>query len=465
MASRHDVPHGGTAPGPARPSPHPDRRAFLRAGTAAAGLGAAAGLVGCAGASGADAPMEFWQFYSPVDQKDPNLVAQDRWFRTAIQRWQDGGGRPVKPVYIPGYTDPTNTRLVTAFASGSGPDIFLISPGDFLRYYNGGVLEDLTPYMSQEAIDDYYPEAMATRSVDGHIYGLPMEQEPLAMFYDIASFEKAGLSEGDLPTSWDQMLELGRKLTGGERAGLVFETLPGYYQNFTFYPWLWQGDGDVIDVRTQRPIFDSDAGIQALGMFREAVQSGAAPRTRPANGDIVGAMTSGYAAMWQGGIFDVEALHQNAPDYEYGIFPLPAPPGGESVTALGGWAWCVNARGRDPEAAAKFTVEVMGSMSKDSVDGAVEWNGKAKGNIPARKSVTKKIGNTGAFEEPILQQFRDQVLPTGRAEPRFPPVIYKAVSNAIQKCQLDGADPAEQAATAQDAIESYLETYQGGDLL
>ena len=30
-----------------------------------------------------------------------------------------------------------------------GPDIFIISPGDFLRYYNGGVLLDLTPFMEQ----------------------------------------------------------------------------------------------------------------------------------------------------------------------------------------------------------------------------------------------------------------------------------------------------------------------------
>ncbi|MFC7456151.1 ABC transporter substrate-binding protein [Brachybacterium sp. GCM10030267] len=453
---------------PASREPLLSRRNLLRGGAAtAAGAGGALTIGGCgsAGGAGASDPMQFWQFYAPIDQQDPNLVAQNDWFLNVLKTWEDAGGRPVEPVYIPGYTDPTNTRLVTAFASGAGPDIFLISPGDFLRYYNGGVLVDLAPYMSQEAIDDFYPQALATRTVGDGIYGLPMEQEPLAIFYDVATFEEHGLSEGDLPTTWDEMLELGKRMTGGERAGLVLETLPGYYQNFTFYPWLWQAGGDVIDVESQRPVFDSEAGIQALQLFQDAITSGAAPRTRPANGDIVSALTGGYAAMWQGGIFDVEALRQNAPDYEYGVFSLPAPPGGEPVTTLGGWAWCVNARGRDPEAAAQLTVEVMGSMSQDSIDAGVQWNGVAKGNIPARTSVTEAIGDTGAFEELILQQFRDEILPTGRAEPRFPPVIYKAVSNAIQATQLGGADPAEEAATAQDAIESYLETYEGGPLL
>ena len=442
------------------------RRRLLTTGAAA--LGGAAGastLSSCALGGGSQEPLQFWQFYAPVDQQDPNLLAQSQWFLDRIAEWEAAGERPIEPVYIPGYTDPTNTRLTTAFASGNGPDIFLISPGDFLRYYNGGVLEDLTPYMDEEAIADFYPQALATRTVDGRIYGLPMEQEPLAIFYDVAAFEEQGLSEADLPTTWEQMLELGRQMTGGERAGLVFETLPGYYQNFTFYPWLWQSGGDVIDTDTQTPIFSGDAAVQALSLFQDAIATGAAPRTRPANGDIVSAMTGGYAAMWQGGIFDVAALAQNAPDYEYGIFALPAPPGGETATCLGGWAWCVNSRGKDPEAAARFTVEVMGSMRQESIDAGVEWNGVAKGNIAARASVTEAIGDSGAFEDPILQQFRDEILPSGRAEPRFPPVIYKAVSNAIQSTMLGGADPVRQAEIAQSAIESYLETYEGGPLL
>ena len=445
---------------------HLSRRRLLT--TSAAALGGAAGastLSSCALGGGSQEPLQFWQFYAPVDQQDPNLLAQSQWFLDRIAEWEAAGERPIEPVYIPGYTDPTNTRLTTAFASGNGPDIFLISPGDFLRYYNGGVLEDLTPYMDEEAIADFYPQALATRTVDGRIYGLPMEQEPLAIFYDVAAFEEQGLSEADLPTTWEQMLELGRQMTGGERAGLVFETLPGYYQNFTFYPWLWQSGGDVIDTDTQTPTFSGDAAVQALSLFQDAIATGAAPRTRPANGDIVSAMTGGYAAMWQGGIFDVAALAQNAPDYDYGIFSLPAPPGGETTTCLGGWAWCVNARGKDPEAAARFTVEVMGSMRQESIDAGVEWNGVAKGNIAARASVTEAIGDSGAFEDPILQQFRDEILPSGRAEPRFPPVIYKAVSNAIQSTMLGGADPVRQAEIAQSAIESYLETYEGGPLL
>ena len=62
-------------------------------------------------------------------------------------------------------------------------------------------------------------------------------------------FTKAGLSEADLPKTWDQTLAVAEKLTGKDRYGVMFETLPGYYQNFTWYPFLWQGDGTPIKVR------------------------------------------------------------------------------------------------------------------------------------------------------------------------------------------------------------------------
>lgn len=441
----------------------PSRRRLLQAGLAGSAA-AALGLSGCSRSGGADAPLQFWQFYAPASQSDPNLVAQSDWFTDAIDRWQQAGNRPIQPVFIPAYTDPTNTRLATAFASESGPDLFLISPGDFVRYYNGGVLADLTPYLDAEVLDDYYPEALATRTVDGKVFGLPMEQEPLAIFYDVAAFEDAGLSEGDLPTTWEEMLELGRRLTSAERAGLVFDTTPSYYQNFTFYPWVWQGGGEVVDPDTQQGAFDSDAVLAALQLFSDSVSTGAAPRTLPAAGDVVGAFQNGFAAMWQTGVWQVEAFAQNAPDLDYGVFTLPTPSGGDSVTSLGGWSFVVNAQGRDPDAAARFTAELLGSMSTESIEAGVQWNGVAKGNMPARRSVTEAIGNSGAYENPTLQFFRDEVLPTGRAEPRYPPPILKAVSNAIQSVQLAGGDPQEQAEIAQEAIDSYLVTYEGADL-
>lgn len=443
------------------------RRSLLKTGALlAAGAGTGATLSSCGGTARASGePLQFWSQYAPTSQQDPDLKAQNDWFLEVIDGWNANNDQQIEPVFIPNYTDPSNTRVSTAFASNNGPDIFLISPGEFLRYYNGGVLEELTPYMTREAIDDFIPESMVTRSQDGRIYGLPMENEPLAIFYNIPAFEEAGLSEGDLPGTWEEMLELGRRLTGGEQAGLVFETVPGYYQNFTFYPWIWQGGGDVIDPATQQQAFESDAVEQALRLWGDAVRTGASPRTVPANGDLASGFTQGYAAMWENGIFQVPAMHYRAPDHPYGIFPLPTPPGGQRSTALGGWAWVVNNRGRNPEAAARFVVESIGSMSQESIDRSADWCGRAKLNLPARTSVDEAMQQLESADHPMLRQFREDIFPHGRAEPRYPPPVYKAVSNALQRVQLAGADPVAEADVANAAIEAFLETYHGGSLL
>ncbi|WP_165831699.1 ABC transporter substrate-binding protein [Brachybacterium endophyticum] len=441
-------------------SPSPTRRTLLAGAAAAA---ASVPLLSSCGSGAKDGPLTFWNFYHPAPQQDPNLVAQSDWFQKAIDRWNGAGEHEVSSVYMT--SDQMNQRMPVAFASGDGPDIFLISPGDYLRYANGGVLLDLSPYMEQDAIDDFYPDALTTRRDGDKIFGLPMEQEPLALFYDPDLLEKKGIAEGDLPKDWDDLLEMAASLSSGTTTGLVLDVDPGYYQNFTFYPWVWQTGGDVIDPKTQKPVFDADGPRAALDLWGRAVASGATPRTRPANGDIVSAFSSGYAAFWETGVWDVMSLTDNAPDKKFGVMPLPAPKGKESSTILGGWAWCVNARGKDPEAAARFVVQSLGSMDRECIDHCAVWNGPAKGNMPARKSVDQKMQAEGSYDEEHQKIFHEEILPTGRGEPRFPPVVYKAVSDALQSVELAGGDPAAEASRAQQTIESYLETYEGGSLV
>src|SRR5689334_5709305 len=293
---------------PARPSPSRpiSRRTVLRGGLgalAAAGLGGPL-LTACGGdgGSGGDGKeMSFWNFYGPSDEGGP----QSKWFVDVAEQWNANNDVKVKLRYIPGKDYLNGTTLQTAFQSGEGPDIFLISPGDFLRYYNGGVLQDLSSALPAESKSDYLPGLLEARSVDGKVYGLPMEIEPLAMYYSEAAFTKAGLSEADLPKTWDQTLAVAEKLTGKDRYGVMFETAPGYYQNFTWYPFLWQGDGTAI--KDGKAAFDSPAAVQALKFWGDTIKTKVAPRKSlgTGGGDVLSNLGSGAAAMQQSGIWAV----------------------------------------------------------------------------------------------------------------------------------------------------------------
>ena len=165
------------------------RRSVLRGATAlgAAGMAGSLPMVGRAFAQ--DNALSFWQFYAPGG----DVKTQVDWFVKMVEDWNAGNDPKVNLEYVVGSEYISGTKLATSFASGQGPDIFIISPGDFLRYYNGGVLADLTPHIEEAAQKDFPQSVIANRMVDGKIYGVPMEVEPMAFYYSVKAFEDAEL--------------------------------------------------------------------------------------------------------------------------------------------------------------------------------------------------------------------------------------------------------------------------------
>jgi multiple sugar transport system substrate-binding protein len=434
------------------------RRSILKGG-AALGAAGLAGLPMVGNAFGQDDSLHFWQFYAPGG----DVKTQVDWFTKMVDDYNATQSPKVALDYVVGSDYISGSKLSTAFASGQGPDIFLISPGDFLRYYNGGVLQELTPFMDAAAVADFPDGVIASRKVDNKIYGLPMELEPMAFYYSQKAFEDAGLNENDVPTTWDQLLETAKKLTTTDRYGVLFETGPGYYQNFTWYPFMWQGGGE-FQTAEGKSAFDSPGVVAALKLWQDAINSGAAPRQVNSGGwDVVANLGAGYCAMQNVGIWGISAMDNNAKDVPYGIFKLPVPTGGKYVTVGGGWAFVANAKGKNPEAAAKFVVWALGSMAPDSIQREVDWCTVAKSDMPTRTSAVTQGGD--AFNKGNLGIFTKDILPGVRGEPRVPPEVYKIISDAIQQTQLGGADPQATATAASQQLDAFLANYTGAPIL
>lgn len=445
------------------------RRQFLARGTAFALAATVTGpgltvLSGCGSNSDqASGPLKFWQFHAPGGQ----VKGMKQWFIDTVDNWNQDHETKIELQYVPTQDYIDGSKLQTAFSSGAGPDLFIISPGDFLRYYNGGVLQDLTPFMDEKAKNDFYPDVMATRMVGDKVYGIPMEVDPMAMYYSTKAFEDAGLSEADIPTTWEQFLEVAEKLQSDDLFGTLFQTAPGYYQNFTWYPFMWMGGSDAVAEDGKTSNFASKGTVQALQFWQDAIKMGVAPRKALGTGanDAAANLGSGYCAIQNVGIWAISQFQGNVQDFEYGVFKLPLPPGGTYRTDLGGWAWVANSKGKNPEAAAEFCVWALGSMSDDSIERATKWITEADTGLGPRKSVVDLATQQGYYDSGPLKVFQEEIFPGGRGEPRYPPDIYKAISDSIQECQLDGADPQEQAERGAERINSFLEGYSGAPIV
>lgn len=434
------------------------RRRLLEYGAAVAGAGFA--CTDRQRSSVSETTLRFLQFYAPGGE----VAGQAQWFVDMVDQWNASNPRQIELEYVPVSEYLNGIKLAVSFASGQAPDLFILSPGDFLRYYNGGALADLTPYISQEAREDFPESVIASRMVDGRIYGVPMEVEPLAIFYSIRAFEEAGLDENDIPTSWAELLEVAGKLTNGNRFGILFETTPGYYQNFTWYPFMWQGGGEIQSA-DGTSAFESEATIQALRLWQNAVATGVAPRQGLGRGagDTIANLASGYCAMQQCGIWAIAQMASNAPDFPYGVFRLPVPKDGSYVTVGGGWAFVANARSDNLDEAARFIAWALASMTDDSVKRLTDWCTVVKTNMPPRTSVLRAAHQ--AFDANEMRVFSRDIYPGTRGEPRLPPAAYKIVSDAIQAAQLGGADPRRVAASASRQLDAFLAGYSGAPIL
>ena len=437
------------------------RRQALQFGAGALGATAAAGsLAACGSGSGGGggSSMSLWNFYGP----DPAGSTSSDWIEGLAEDWNADHDVQLDLRYMPNKQYMDGTTLQTAFTSGEGPDLFFISPGDFLRYANGGALLDLSPAITDEMRSDFTPGSLEARSDGDSVLAVPFSAEPLAMFYSVEAFEKAGLSEGDIPETWDQFLDIAEKLTTPDMFGALMEPAPGYYQNFTWYPFVWQGGQEFFD-DSGNPTFDTPAVHAALGFWQDLVENGLAPRQSQGTGanEVYTNLGAGTVAMQQSGIWGIAQMAENMPDFEYGVFHLPTPEGGERVTAVGGWAVAANAAGSNTDAAAEFVTWAYASDEPAQIERLVEWNTSAESNIPCRTSVIDAANEKGAYDDGALRYFVDEVNPTGRPEPRFPPEVYKPISDALQSAMLSGEDPAAAAGRAQEQLEEFISGYDG----
>jgi len=392
--------------------------------------------------------ITFWKFAD---------VQGDKLLQPYVDKWNATYTPKVQFVSIP-VGEYEERRLPTAFAAGAGPDVFWVSSGDFLRYYNDGLLEPFDSYLSQEEINDMHPVARGRVTVDGHIYGLPIEMEPLALFYSKKAFSESGLSE-TAPASWEELIDMAMKLTKENRYGLAFWSDPPTVQlPFWWYPWLWSAGGDVVTDDWSKSVINSDAGVAALQLWGDLINKYkvsprgelAIPYHNPA------LLAEGITAIQEVGVWSINMLKETYPEFEYGVFPIPPREvGGKSISVIGGWAQVVNAKSPHVEDAVRFTRWLI-----YDTDFLAYWNITGPySRFPTLNSMIDKYHDF--YSQSPINIFTKDILPTSRPEPRYPPAMRRYLMDAIQGVIYGNISAQEAANVAAEKIDEFLSTYKG----
>ena len=327
----------------------------------------------------------------------------------------------------------TTTKLATAFATNEAPDIFECSPAIINQYLDAGVCEPLDDIMTDDIKQDYTEAAFDRVSRDGVIYGIPLDGDLVALYYNKEILEQNGVTP---PTTWDELKTAAAKLNTDDYAGFTFEVDKGDWQCFTFYPFVWMQGGSLFTEEGLANL-NSEEVVNALQLWRDLLDSGNCNETPGRSVSDISILTNGETAMQINGSWSVF----RADPEKYGVVPLPAATAnGNTASVAGGWNVMVNNQnGEEKIAGAKDFISWMWLN-------VTEFNTKAKFSycmresvIEAGKDVYQSSENAIVFSEEVLQTAKPEIALSGEAKEIVATMIQDALYNTSAQEAADNA--------------------------
>ena len=128
-------------------------------------------------------------------------------------------------VPIGGDTSRYVQRLLTQIAGGSAPDVVFMEVNIFVDFYYRDVLMDLKPFIENDKefdIKDFYPDVVRRFTRNGKIYVIPRDTAPFnCVYYNKDLFDKEGLDYPKNDWTWDDLVQIGQKLTKRNKQGII----------------------------------------------------------------------------------------------------------------------------------------------------------------------------------------------------------------------------------------------------
>ncbi|MCY3979671.1 MAG: extracellular solute-binding protein [Chloroflexi bacterium] len=164
-------------------------------------------------------------------------------------------------------------RLALGAGGASPYDIIMVTQGDIESYVAEGWMMPLN-----DLIDKYEDEyqisdilGIADMTVDGMVYGLPMEQNTRHLFYRPDLLDKHGI---EVPETWDDVIAACGALQAEDSIVIPFTTQlhAGWAWRIEFSDMLLGFGGQPLN-DDMTPAFNSDEGVMALEKLVEIVEA------------------------------------------------------------------------------------------------------------------------------------------------------------------------------------------------
>jgi multiple sugar transport system substrate-binding protein len=217
-----------------------------------------------------------------------------------------------------------NQQLSQGFSSNEPPDLFYLSTDQMAVY---AATDSLEPYAeSLSNADDFYPALREAFTYDGQFMCAPKDFSTLALVINSDMWEEAGLTDDDIPTTWDELNAVAEQLTTDEHIGLAYG--PEVQRVGVF---MAQAGGAFVSEDGTTAVVDSPENAEALQYVKDQMAAGTFAYSNDARIDAGWggeAFGLGKAAMVIEGNWIAGAMTNDFPDVNYVVAELPEGPAG-----------------------------------------------------------------------------------------------------------------------------------------
>ncbi|WFE49730.1 extracellular solute-binding protein [Micromonospora sp. WMMD1155] len=304
--------------------------------------------------------------------------------REAAAKWAGGSGNTVTVTPAQDLTQ----QLGQALAGGTPPDVFYVDAAQFADYASVGALEPYGDRISNPG--DFYESLRTTFTYDGKLYCAPKDFSTLALQINTDLWAEAGLTDADVPTTWDQLTTVAQKIKAKGQVPLALGDTRDRIGAFMVQNggWLTSKDG-------KQPTADTPENLAALQYVKTMLTTGLAKYPKQLDAGWSGeAFGKGKAVMTIEGNWIKGALQTDFPNVKYKVVALPAGPKGQGTLSFT-QCWGVAAKSRYKDQAIKF-VEAMTSGEQQMAFS------KAFGVMPSRQSAGEQYSSAFPADKPFI---------------------------------------------------------------
>lgn len=296
-------------------------------------------------------------------------------------------------------------KLKSEMVTGTPPDMFVLFAGAEIEpYIRSNRLMDLSDYINSNQLAEQFQNLDAW-TYDDKVYGLPIEGNAEPLFYNRDIFERLGIEPPKTIAELDEAVRTLREneiipfaLGNEERwpAAIFAHYLMDRYAGSNLINELTRGNSKAS--------FNNSAYLQALVHFKDWVNEGAfsEPSNDLSTEDAIDLFTSGKAAMYLNGSWDINLFHSTSGEGDFservGVMSFPTERLGQQAALAGGYTIGIALSANLEDAKREAALELLHAFYTEEVQRRIVYEGQ---RIPSM-DITFDAEKTGPVFEQVL---------------------------------------------------------------